>query len=422
MPRGENELRLTQTGMVMGTAYYMSPEQARGASDVDHRSDIWSVGVILYQMLAGVRPYRGHSYNALMFAIASEPVPPLAMAWPDIDQNIAGFVERALSKEVNGRYTSADEMLLALDVVAANMEEVGLGDTRISMGPGPMNDQKASSPIESTRPSPQLSPQVQTDLSEPETSSSQMHFAGFWRRGLALMIDSIIFILLIASPLDFLFADGSSSKLKIVPGPRSAVVDGEAPTSDTDTATDASSESFVQTPTIATRTRNSKTGVNISDKGLQIRGKAGDEVLFDEHGLRIRSNSGEEVLVNAEGVKVREADGSYSKREGTHVNYGSSDDDGVRALKTSLWILYCALFLTFFGATPGKMVLRIRVTQMGQVSVRLPVMTALVRSTFFVFSALILALGFVASLFDKQNRTWHDRIARTVVIYEPEPS
>ena len=94
---------VTQTGTTVGTVAYMSPEQARG-EEVDHRTDIWSLGVVLYEMLAGEPPFRGENLLALSGAIQQDQ-PPLLRG---DSASLGGVVVRALSKSHSGRYQAVE--------------------------------------------------------------------------------------------------------------------------------------------------------------------------------------------------------------------------------------------------------------------------------------------------------------------------
>jgi serine/threonine-protein kinase len=107
---------LTRTNSALGTPLYMSPEQARSPRDVDHRSDLYSVAAILYEMLCGRTPYTCESgeYTEILFKIfTTEPDPILAMN-PDVPEDLAAVVHRALQRERDARYGSALEMASAL--------------------------------------------------------------------------------------------------------------------------------------------------------------------------------------------------------------------------------------------------------------------------------------------------------------------
>jgi serine/threonine protein kinase len=110
----ERDLELTKSGVVFGSPFYLSPEQARGRKDLDHRVDVWSCGVILYQMLGGKRPFEGENYNEILGRILmDEPIPLLDLA-PEIPPGLARVVERALAKDREVRFGTAFEMLEAL--------------------------------------------------------------------------------------------------------------------------------------------------------------------------------------------------------------------------------------------------------------------------------------------------------------------
>lgn len=108
------EFSMTRTGAVMGTPYYLSPEQAKGDRDLDHRADLYAVGVILYEAAAGKVPFDGETFNELLFKIVLEPIPPLSQHVPDVDPHFAAIVEKSMARDPNLRYQSAAEMQAAL--------------------------------------------------------------------------------------------------------------------------------------------------------------------------------------------------------------------------------------------------------------------------------------------------------------------
>ena len=112
----ENQ-RLTHTGMVMGTPYYMAPEQARGDSGLDQRVDLWAVGVIMYEALTGRRPFVATNYNALLVKILTSKPRPVQKLDAGIPQDVAVIVDRALSKLREDRFQEADEFRAELERV-----------------------------------------------------------------------------------------------------------------------------------------------------------------------------------------------------------------------------------------------------------------------------------------------------------------
>jgi len=116
---------LTHTGTVMGTPAYMSPEQARGEKSIDERTDIWAVGVILYEMLTGELPFQGDSYNEILSRILVEPVPSLGEAAPGLPPELLDVVERALAKAKEERYHNVTEFIRDLLNLGSIFEELG---------------------------------------------------------------------------------------------------------------------------------------------------------------------------------------------------------------------------------------------------------------------------------------------------------
>ncbi len=102
---------ITREGELLGTPSYMSPEQARSA-DVDGRSDLFNVGIILYEMLTGFNPFAGEGLHEVIVAILEHDPAPLAAH--GVSMQLAGVVERALAKDPNNRYANAREMIAAL--------------------------------------------------------------------------------------------------------------------------------------------------------------------------------------------------------------------------------------------------------------------------------------------------------------------
>jgi HAMP domain-containing protein/predicted Ser/Thr protein kinase len=113
----------TQVGAVLGTPQYMSPEQTRG-DKLDGRSDLFSAGIVLYQMLAGQRPFRGDSLVAVATKIANESPAPLTQLRPEVPSSLRRVVDRCLAKAPAQRYASGKEMADALVKVLADIDEV----------------------------------------------------------------------------------------------------------------------------------------------------------------------------------------------------------------------------------------------------------------------------------------------------------
>jgi serine/threonine protein kinase/Tfp pilus assembly protein PilF len=113
--------RLTKEGSTVGTAGYMSPEQVRG-EDVDKRSDLFSLGVVIYEMLAGKLPFRGEHQAALMYSLVNEDPQPLSRFDEHVSPDIERIIVKALAKDADERYQSADDMLADFRRERKNLE------------------------------------------------------------------------------------------------------------------------------------------------------------------------------------------------------------------------------------------------------------------------------------------------------------
>ncbi|HEY4117997.1 MAG TPA: serine/threonine-protein kinase, partial [Byssovorax sp.] len=105
---------LTRQGTVLGTPFYMSPEQAQALSDIDGRTDLWSVGAILYECLSGRPPYNGTTYEQVIINICMKDAEDLRVHNPGVTEPVAQLVARALSRERDARFSTAREFLDAL--------------------------------------------------------------------------------------------------------------------------------------------------------------------------------------------------------------------------------------------------------------------------------------------------------------------
>ena len=111
----------TDVGTVLGTVAYMSPEQARGLR-VDQRTDVWSLGVVLYEMIAGHRPFEGPTSSDIIASILHKDPPKLAPLAPETTGEIELVLETALTKDVEERYQTARDLLNALKRVRRHVD------------------------------------------------------------------------------------------------------------------------------------------------------------------------------------------------------------------------------------------------------------------------------------------------------------
>ncbi len=150
----EEELHLTRTGMVMGTPFYMAPEQARGDRTIDHRIDLYATGALLYESLTGRRPFTAPNYNALLVQILSGTARPLRELRPALPAGFEAITERALAKNRDGRYSTAEEFLRELAALR----------------------EKLTVPTTTTKPEPPPSPRLATSRPPPASVEIPVHF------------------------------------------------------------------------------------------------------------------------------------------------------------------------------------------------------------------------------------------------------
>ncbi|MBK8252715.1 MAG: serine/threonine protein kinase [Polyangiaceae bacterium] len=126
----------TRTGEVIGSPHYMSPEQVKAEKDLDHRTDLWSLGIILFRMLVGTLPFPGDQLGPVLAKILTDPIPVPSQYVPDLPRTMDGFFMRALARDKNQRFQSIQEMVEAFQAAAGGRE--ALPSISMSLGTGPV--------------------------------------------------------------------------------------------------------------------------------------------------------------------------------------------------------------------------------------------------------------------------------------------
>jgi serine/threonine-protein kinase len=174
-------LSLTQTHQFLGTPFYVAPEQVRSAKHIDERADLYSMGIILYEAIAGRRPFEGPSAAAVIAAVVADTPKSLAVRRPDLPAPLCEAITRAMAKSPEARFASAAEMAAALDEwgrdgglerVLATPRVVGVEDAAgSSVGPGVSDTEPASDPLD-------VEPDGRRARGSRRSRSSGMHVVG----------------------------------------------------------------------------------------------------------------------------------------------------------------------------------------------------------------------------------------------------
>uniref|UniRef100_UPI003D0C1DC7 serine/threonine-protein kinase n=1 Tax=Haliangium sp. TaxID=2663208 RepID=UPI003D0C1DC7 len=148
----------TSTQAVLGTPAYMSPEQMRSSKYVDARTDIWSLGVVLYELVSGVRPFQADSFASLCLKVAMEPTPPIDPAL--IPTGLAAVIERCLEKDYGRRYQNVAELAAALAAFSRSPGDAARCVERAThtLGLAAVPIEPAPAGVGATAPTPRVGP------------------------------------------------------------------------------------------------------------------------------------------------------------------------------------------------------------------------------------------------------------------------
>jgi serine/threonine-protein kinase len=176
----------TVTGVLMGTPRYMSPEQCKGiASEIDHRTDIYALGVILYEMVTGAPPFVSDGFGVVLMMHISQPPLPPRLRNPDVSPELEAIIQRALEKDRDRRYGSMEELRRALAPVRQAVGPAAWGDAPApragaEVGAQPAAPQPATEPLAPLlRPLTTLATSAGTVEAPPATPAGR---SGGWRK------------------------------------------------------------------------------------------------------------------------------------------------------------------------------------------------------------------------------------------------
>jgi serine/threonine protein kinase/tetratricopeptide (TPR) repeat protein len=125
LAKSPGKTQLTREGTTIGTVAYMSPEQARGEK-VDHRTDIWSLGVVLYEMISGQSPFKGDHEQAIVYSIVNEEPRPLTHLRTAVPVELERIARKAMAKSPRDRYQHADELMVDLRSLTVEIDSAGV--------------------------------------------------------------------------------------------------------------------------------------------------------------------------------------------------------------------------------------------------------------------------------------------------------
>jgi len=211
----DGDATATETGAAIGTAHYMSPEQARGERDVGTRSDVYALGVIFYELLSGRRPHDGTSVLQILHLILTEPPTPLEEASPDLPEPVYRVVRKAMATNPADRFAGVSELAEALAQFRGGADRPSipapLGATRIETAP--------KIRVGTERPASPTRTAVAVARSAAPTG----------KRGLGLVIGATGAALLALGAGAFAWTSAGKGAASPMPGPSAAISSANAP-------------------------------------------------------------------------------------------------------------------------------------------------------------------------------------------------
>ena len=194
----KGSLKLTRSSSTVGTLAYMAPEQVRG-EEVDPRSDIFSFGVVLFEMLTGAIPFRGEHEAAVMYSVLNEEPDPVDKYRQDVPPGLVAAIQRCLEKEPADRYQHADDLV-------SELRRIQKQSTKVSR-PSMEIDRSAATASRSTVAASRAGRAADPGPAEtaPRASSSGDHPAAAPKRGLMALIGSVVAVAVLAIAGYFIF-------------------------------------------------------------------------------------------------------------------------------------------------------------------------------------------------------------------------